>query len=639
MISSYDQVGPPRIEPDEFCSDIVRNLYASCSDGKTPAWLDQDGRIVGIFARIIDQLRFWITGRSLLEENFVELCTRLGTTGRAEADPYYGLRSYSATACLADLYHITVLHADNFVLNSIRLISMKVTSREQVHMRDTSLGNIDRGIEAVEKHTLKDLSEYCVSYKKSLELPDNLKRAGRAPYGLYNLTNTCFANASLQFLLNMRFFNELLDHDVTQERGEELPVFTLRREIQNNLKTLRGLLARDYQFVPPREAVDNGDRGAPTKEQTDLEVYRELRILWGRIRCFSQMRGRELQLMEEQEDAREFIALLFELLQADRQERQAYHFGFGCRTQVERLPEDAERGEDFNYRQDPIHQPMITIGNSLRAIAHFYQRQGLLAEEGLTMQQILDVHFASWPGNETVNFAKWGNVERNILRKRDFLVAGQDGPPRQFIIHLHRFPNDGARVEKDSTLVDTGLRTKRDAHLITLYFHDPASLHRRRYKATYCMQTLACHHGQSLHQGHYYTAAVRDMPSPTGAREKKWMYLNDNMPSELSTQSPRVLGDINSDVYLTYFSLRNVEEIPLDSAEADPSESAYHQIQDEDLIIPPPPKAPAHAKEALLAYFRSDPESHILALEEMMRDADEAGLTLPQYLRMMQDFS
>ena len=137
-----------------------------------------------------------------------------------------------------------------------------------------------------------------------------------------------------------------------------------------------------------------------------------------------------------------------------------------------------------------------------------------------------------------------------------------------------------------------------------------------------------------MHHGHYYTTAVRDIPSPTGERTPQLMYLNDHRPGPLAEQPQQAIKDINQDAYLVYYSLRNLREIPLDSAEANPPEGSYAQIQDEDLILPPPPTASVSSKEALLGYFGVDSKNRILALEELMGEAEKACLSLPEFLRM-----
>ena len=501
-----------------FKTEIGRNLFESCKDGNTPAWLDEKGRIVGIFSRIIDFFRYYFTGRSLIEKNFKTLCQSLACIDATNEQ----------NDIISDIKNIN----KEQIINTILQISLKIPKIESTPDHATNIQKIFNKLEPNGNPSISLSTQSKENY-----------------HGLINLGNTCFANATIQFLLHLPIFDHLLQNDLKQKTNERDEIFLLRKTIQINLYQLKNILQSET-----------------INEETLKEL---LQVLWNSINFFSNEINSEIKLMSRQEDAHEFLLLLFNILQCDSDDLKNYHFNLGIKKEIIKTQQDAEEDKNYSITSDPVEIPIIAVGNSLDTIKQHYQEKNELQTSGIiTIQQIIDDNFAMIPDDtgHTITFTKKNQekVQRQIKNTREFLIAeNTENIPAELFFHLCRFQNIH---QKDTTPVDIGLIPKdkdRQTHNtseITIYFHSSNEPYNRKYKTTYSLETLICHQGTTLLGGHYYTIRKTDT-----SQGKKIMYFSD---TTFRTAKEADLPNIQREAYLVSYSLKNITEMPTDPTEA-----------------------------------------------------------------------
>ena len=576
-------------------TDLVANLIESCSDSN-PVWLDQNGKVVGIIARIWDQAVYLIglvfnKEISKIEDNFASLCRELGKNG--SEDPR------EVSPVIVDLITLKKHDQAQFVqvTNAIYNVATRILTQN-------SQASCNEHLTSMMRHL--SLAELDV-----VTVPANIAFAERAPGALFNLNhNTCYAIALIQFLANNPLFNQLLAHAVTRKPRENFIHFLIREEIQQNL---RGLLAVMHQELQD-EVLKNE------------QVYIHLYLVLQRIRFLSKEYPRsELKIFENHEDIHDFLTFLFEILQCEDQ--QEYTFARGTRRQVKREAGD-EHLEDFTFATQPMQQPIISIGERLREVAkHFGTRILPILPPRIKMRDLITLNFSSCSGNGQMRFEKWETNQDRVIRDidmtREFLIAppseDEEHPnlPPHLMFHINRFSPEGI---KDSTFVDLGIdrvsEADKESTTVEIFFHDHVAPHNRKYKATYELISMACHLGEDKGHGHYYAVAQR------GAHP---MIIND---TSIRRQRGRDIQNLGKDVYLVLYRLKRTELI---APEEDQSEAFYRNIQEDYQMVD---ESPVKAQDmARTEDFLSLPANRI-ALNAFLTHIQETGMTLEEYFQM-----
>jgi len=300
-----------------------------------------------------------------------------------------------------------------------------------------------------------------------------------SPHGFPNLGNTCFANSAIQFLFNTPGIDEILNQKVSIESDPEVVHLEMRiREANDNpalsdrLETEKKRAADRIEFRQNLKAL----RAEYLKEAPNkAKIERLLNALW------SSPLLNQLEMKIHQEDAREFLSIVYEILNIGT------HPNF------------------LTLTSSMVIDPKTGASKVTGAVRESIE---LSIPKG---QPTLQGCFDDYLKTETLGMNETLNSHPTYTNKRMFFTGDA---PETISFGLKRFTAANQKIQAPIKGFDQN---------ILVPFCDDQGVQVRT--ENYIVDTVLCHAGSSSNSGHYVTLIKT---------EKGWRELNDRQERFLS---------------------------------------------------------------------------------------------------------
>ena len=493
---------------------VVANLLDSCYYHKDPAWLDENGKTIGIIERIWDWFIHLLGFESNIHKKFSLLMQTISQATFEELPKYqYDKIHYTILEIFEKIYPYTAQQDKEYQPTLLQTTLYK----DYTNFRETT-------------HNLYEQ----LSFKEKLEktIPSGIETRGREKGCLYREGNTCFAIAALQTFFASSFATQLLQENYQLQRrnDEPLNIWIARQQLVDHLKILSEIMQDPIKYD-----IDN------------FPITYLLNSLWENTSLIAKSKyqifsRKDLQLPKEQLDPGEFLQYLFELLDIKPQDPTKPTNASSCwildRENYEHIKRD-NKGQEIDS----------TIKLKIKAMLYSPPILSLNKKppsNTVTMQNIIDEEFTPKSSSNTLRQDALDEV------KKDATVIFVKSTQKHLGIHEGFSPFNNLYIvlnRRNSNHTRNNVAIQEWNQQIKICFHeckcrltekDPdqekepdqyicdSNDFGKQYEAILKPVAVICHNGylsSSSSGGHYYT--YKPVVNPKKPEEKNWALFND----------------------------------------------------------------------------------------------------------------
>ena len=514
--------------PSQDSEEFINNLLNSCYYHQDPAWLDENGKTIGIIKRIWDWFIQLLGFESDIHRKFLRLLQKINTDQTENiTSPDDGLETHLVNIGLLPKYHYDKI---DYTISRIfeKIYPYKVRQNQEYpssRLQKELVTYYARFSSAME-NTRKHYNQLSLEKKLSVIMPSKeelleKKLAEKIPNGtetrvrykgcLYNEGNTCFANAALQTFFASNFAEKIVQENYRLQRRHDEPeyIWQSRQQILDHFQLLC-------------EIMQN-----PSCDQDNFRIHYLTDMIWVNISIISTsgyevFSNTEMVIPGRQLDPDEFLKHLFKLLDIP-----SYPVLVIEQEEKEHIQRNNARIEinascTQKTEVDVLSSPILSLKKIPPSVS-------------TTMQNILDEEFTLMTSSPEERQAALNEINASTViftksTKKYLGVSEESLLPQNFYIVLNRRNPDGS---KNITPIQNWNKE------ITLCYHeytktqspsteDTYAITNKYYKITLKPVAIICHNGTLLNTssgGHYYTYKL--VVNSENPQEKVWTLFDD----------------------------------------------------------------------------------------------------------------